>query len=236
MDDLIFRGIQVEDKDQLQELHEQFFPVRYSSEFYNNAVRGVGIKKLPLFSIVVLRDKQIVGFILAQFFPLGQAEDREALDIYNSEKRIMDPEVMYILTIGCIPEMRKQGLASRLVNMCVEHSSNNPKCGAVYLHVLTSNQAAIRLYERNAFLFYHTRYNFYEINGADYSAYLYLLPLNQFSITRSLFHEIWRVCDGIVFQVNSAIRNIMLVLSATKIQKEKRVEDSGPIVYGSDML
>ena len=234
MEELTYRSILAEDKCKIQELHEQFFPVRYSPEFYENAVRGTGIRNLPLFSVVVLQDKRIVGFLLAQFFPLGWAEDKEALDIYNKEKQIMDPEVMYILTIGCIPEMRKQGLASKLVNMCVEHSANNPKCGAVYLHVLTSNQAAIRLYERNLFIFYHTRYNFYEIDGQAHSAYLYLLPLNQFSITRSLLHEIWMVCDNLVTQVGSALRTIMLALSTSKSKKSKRVEDSSPIVYGSD--
>ena len=140
---------------------------------------------------------------------------------------------MYILTIGCIPEMRKKGLASELVKMCVEHSANNPNCGAIYLHVLTSNHAAIRLYERNAFLFYLTRYDFYEIDGEPHAAYLYLLPMNKFCIKRSLLHEIFRVCDSIVLQVKSAFHSVILALKAPKFKRIKRVEDR-PIVYGSD--
>ena len=116
--------------------------------------------------------------------------------------------------------------------MC-EHSANNPNCGAIYLHVLTSNHAAIRLYERNAFLFYLTRYDFYEIDGEPHAAYLYLLPMNKFCIKRSLLHEIFRVCDSIVLQVKSAFHSFILALKAPKFKRIKRVEDR-PIVYGSD--
>ena len=93
MKELIFRGIRAEDKSQLRELHEQFFPVRYSPEFYDNAVQGIGIKKFPLFSVIVEKDERIVGFLLSQFFPLDQAEDGKAVDIYSHERRITDPKL-----------------------------------------------------------------------------------------------------------------------------------------------
>lgn len=228
--DLTFRSIEAEDKDRLKELHEEFFPVKYSDQFYDNASKGVGIKSLPLFSLIVLRDDEVVGFLLSQFMPLDKSEDWESLDIYKDGKNAQDTDVMYILTIGCIPELRRSGLASKLVNMCVEYSTSNPKCGAVYLHVLTTNQAAIKLYEKNSFIFYHTRYNYYDIEGEKCSAYLYLLPLNNFIARVSLFHQIWLVCDDFVAQVGSALRNIL----SWGPEPRGKVEDHGPIVYGSD--
>jgi ribosomal protein S18 acetylase RimI-like enzyme len=182
-------------------MHEKFFPVNYSDQFYESSCKGIGIRGLPLYSIIATRDDKIVGFLLSQFLPLSQAEDREALDIsyYGPDAdEVQAPEAMYILTLGCTPELRHLGLASKMVNMCVLHSKNNPRCGAVYLHVLVSNTAAIHFYEKNHFTFYRTRYNYYEFDDKMHTAYLYLLPMNNFAVNQSFYHKFWMLADVVL--------------------------------------
>lgn len=40
--EVYFRGIQPSDYEQLKLLHEVFFPVRYSENFYRDACNGIG--------------------------------------------------------------------------------------------------------------------------------------------------------------------------------------------------
>ncbi len=58
------------------------------------------------------------------------------------------------MTLGSIPEFRRMGLASVLVDSAVNYAETSPDCGAVFLHVIHYNTAAIKLYERNRFHFF----------------------------------------------------------------------------------
>lgn len=198
MEGVVFRAVRPDDVEALRLLHEQFFPVRYSEKFYESACNGIGLRGLPLYSIIATKDESIVGFLLSQLLPLSEAEDRDAIDVFNESKTSDDTEVMYILTLGCIPKLRHLGLASTMVKMCESHCRNSPQCGALYLHVIVSNEAAIGFYEKNDFIFYRTRYNYYEIGGLSHTAYLYLLPMNDFTPVRSFYHRFWMLTDRVV--------------------------------------
>jgi ribosomal protein S18 acetylase RimI-like enzyme len=203
MDAVVFREVRTDDVAELRTLHEQFFPVRYSEKFYEGACHGIGLRGLPLYSIIATKEDRIVGFLLSQFLPLSVAEDRDAIDVFSESKKSDDTEVMYILTLGCIPKLRHLGIASAMIKMCESHCRNNPQCGALYLHVIVSNRAAIGFYEKNGFIFYRTRYNYYEIGGLSHTAYLYLLPLNDFAPVHSLYHRFWMLTDRVVRSISS---------------------------------
>jgi ribosomal protein S18 acetylase RimI-like enzyme len=125
---LIYRSILPQDKDRIQELHEQFFPVRYSPQFYQDMVEGKGIFGGNLYSVIVENGKkEVVGFVLAQMLAYpSQCDDH---DLFSSNDSVQ--EVFYILTIGSLPEYRKQGIASKLIHMCIEYAQGFPSCGAV---------------------------------------------------------------------------------------------------------
>ena len=59
------------------------------------------------------------------------------------------PEMFYIMTLGT--SLRRMGLGSILVNRVVDMIKSKQECGALYLHVITYNETAIKLYERLGF-------------------------------------------------------------------------------------
>ncbi len=61
------------------------------------------------------------------------------------------PEMFYIMTLGTSTKFRRVGLGSILVNRVVDMIKAKQECGALYLHVITYNATAIKLYERLGF-------------------------------------------------------------------------------------
>ena len=55
---------------------------------------------------------------------------------------------MYILTLGTSHYHRRRGVAQRLLQEALRYANqaNDYRCRAVYLHVITYNQAAIKFY------------------------------------------------------------------------------------------
>ena len=53
--------------------------VHYSDKFYEEACLGFGLQKAPLFSIIVRRGGEMVGFLLAQFMSTAECEDVDLL-------------------------------------------------------------------------------------------------------------------------------------------------------------
>lgn len=176
---LIYRAIERRDKEIIQKLHEDFFPVRYSPQFYEDIVEGVGIFNGQLYSIIVETEyHEVIGFILAQMlnYP-AQCEDH---DLFNATDRVS--QVFYILTIGCVPQYRKQGVASKLIQMSIEYARTVPSCGAVYLHVIDYNHSAVKLYQKNRFQYLKTNQAFYHINNEYYNAFVYIYYLQDYRL------------------------------------------------------
>ncbi len=125
---ITYRGIQKSDRDILQQLHEEFFPVKYSQSFYDGIVNNKGIHGMPLYSVIALNEAgEIVGFILAQLFDYpSRAEDIDLFAFPQQPK-----QVFYILTLGLKPEYRRYGIASNMIKMCINYASSYITCGAV---------------------------------------------------------------------------------------------------------
>jgi ribosomal protein S18 acetylase RimI-like enzyme len=52
---LLIRPLQEHDRDPLQQLHEEIFPVKYTDEFYDNAVRNKSMSGHPIYSRVIVK-------------------------------------------------------------------------------------------------------------------------------------------------------------------------------------
>jgi Acetyltransferase (GNAT) family len=65
-----------------------------------------------------------------------------------------------------------------LLQRCILYAQSQPRCGAMYLHVITYNVAAIRLYEKAGFTFIKQVPDYYKISGNLYSCYLYVKYIN----------------------------------------------------------
>merc|ERR1712060_154463 len=82
----------------------------------------------------------------------------------------------YILTLGVCDGFRRRGLARELLKRSLEHVyTNMPQVHAVYLHVVTYNEAAIQLYESMKFFRIGFFSAFYLLHGKPYDSFLYAL-------------------------------------------------------------
>ena len=78
-----------------------------------------------------------------------------------------------IMTVGVITEFRHRELGSTLVKKVISVVEQDNDCGAIYLHVITHNSAAIRFYEKLGFFRVKEIKDYYKIEGKNYNCYLY---------------------------------------------------------------
>jgi len=246
---IIFRSIQPSDREMIQRLHEEWFPVRYQSEFYDDLVHGkmyptgdplytkvavvvavVGddddhdtidhdpqeLDPIPLSGSSLAqpyhpnnpngdndhhcndrtnhKTDRIVACIVATMVPahrLNRASrglllpdsfqgGRQTLTVSStsstSSSASSTASACYIMTLGTVLEYRQYGLATTLVEQCIQEMVLTlPSCGALYLHVLTTNRAAIRFYEQDRLQFHRVTelFNYYVIDQEQCNCYLY---------------------------------------------------------------
>lgn len=186
-----FRSFQANDREQVQGLHEEWFPVRYKQEFYDDLVHqrmfnsgenlftyaavyhdDDSVQQIPnndpehaqscSSSCISSQDKSenedsIVACVVGSFVDVSRSDNTTTSLLISNPSRYT--RLFYIMTLGTETEFRHARLATTLVKKCIQIVENDSQCGALYLHVITFNTAAIRLYERLGF------YRVQEIEG-----------------------------------------------------------------------
>lgn len=182
-----FRPIEYKDKRRVRELHEEWFPVTYHDDFYEELANGrMASTGEPLFVMLAVVQRQnvtrgkhpafdeeedIIGCIVGSFV--------SASSLSQSTQNLLAPNarrhnrLFYIMTLGCVNSYRRIGLGTLLVQQCAQQVQADPSCGSLYLHVITSNAAAINFYERQGFHRVKEIENYYSIEGRLYNCYLY---------------------------------------------------------------
>jgi ribosomal protein S18 acetylase RimI-like enzyme len=118
----------------------------------NSDDMGVKIGMEPLeISPKQKRTEQIIGCIVGSFNTLDKLD--ASLSTLLIENPTHHSRVFYIMTLGTAVEYRHLGIGTTLVERAVSHAQQDERCGAVYLHVITYNQAAISFYEKLGFVF-----------------------------------------------------------------------------------
>ena len=131
------------------------------------------------FTLCIVVDLKIVGVIVAVIESQSVSEFRD--DTIFSMPFSVNNKVAYILVLGVVKEYRRLGLASLLINQLVVHLTSNPvhrNVKAIYLHVLTTNTDAIRLYEKNNFKCHSFLPEYYFIYEQKRDGYCYCLYIN----------------------------------------------------------
>jgi ribosomal protein S18 acetylase RimI-like enzyme len=169
-----YRPILPKDRPRIQQLHEEWFPVSYQSDFYDHLVMGKMCHSgEDLYTnVAVNAQDEIVACLVGAVVP--------STKLNSASRQLLLPasyehtKLCYIMTLGTVPEYRKGGLASTLVEQCIRDVIlPHPECGALYLHVITLNQSAIRFYERLGFWRVQEIKDYYTIDGKQYNCYLY---------------------------------------------------------------
>ena len=181
-----------EEMSELAILHKEWFPVQYGEDFFqellmgheNNFAYGVYLDNLQEIGNMGRELEILVGGIsirIQQEFCLQlQHPDQH---IYNLCS-LFRGGMAYIMTIGVIDELRRNGIASYLLNKTIELLVNTrPEVKGLCLHVIDHNQSAIHFYIKNGFTVIKTIPDYYLIDGINYSAfwlckYLYSEPAN----------------------------------------------------------
>ncbi|ETV91678.1 hypothetical protein H310_13755 [Aphanomyces invadans] len=122
----------------LRVLNQVIFPVRYNDAFYTDIVSTP--RELSKYGCV---NGMIVSSICCRVETMPDGFER-----------------VYIMTLGVLEPYRKHSLGGALLESVLAHCERM-KMDHIYLHVQTSNAAAIRFYERHGFHVTQTIYNYY---------------------------------------------------------------------------
>ncbi|XP_049624454.1 N-alpha-acetyltransferase 60 isoform X1 [Suncus etruscus] len=162
-----------DDLDTVKLLCRDWFPIEYPDSWYRDITSN---KKF--FSLAATYQGAIVGMIVAEIKSRTKIHKEDG-DILASSFSV-DTQVAYILSLGVVKEFRKHGIGSLLLESLKEHISTTAQdhCKAIYLHVLTTNSAAISFYENRDFTQHHYLPYYYSIRGVLKDGFTYVLYLN----------------------------------------------------------
>lgn len=139
------------DIQKIKELNISIFPIRYSDEFYETLFsQGVFT-----YSVGYEEMRGIVSFRVAKGESVGRTSpSMNCLYKENRCQKCADREeedsLTYIIILGLLAEARGKGLGRRMMEF-IEDESVKRGVGHIALHVIVSNEGAIRFYEKMGF-------------------------------------------------------------------------------------
>jgi len=122
--------IHVNNINQLRKLNETCFPVTYADKFYN---------EIPTLQ------REFTQFAYSGGFSIGAVCGRVEATPDPERKRL------YIMTIGVLIAYRGRGVGRFLLDYLVKNAEERSDLAMVYLHVQTSNAAALDFYKNAGF-------------------------------------------------------------------------------------
>ncbi|XP_004692211.1 PREDICTED: N-alpha-acetyltransferase 60 [Condylura cristata] len=149
-----------DDIDTVKRLCGDWFPIEYPDSWYRDITSN---KKF--FSLAATYRGAIVGMIVAE--------------IKSRTKVHREVSLSPAVAAGCA--LGAAGAAgSLLLESLKDHISSTAQdhCKAIYLHVLTTNSAAISFYENRAFRQHHYLPYYYSIRGVLKDGFTYVLYIN----------------------------------------------------------
>ncbi|CAH0381840.1 unnamed protein product [Bemisia tabaci] len=161
------------DIEEVQALCQTCFPIYYPYSWY------LDITSNPRFySLAAVYDGVIIGLIVAEIKPYVKLNEEDQ-DILSASMESYT-QVGYILSLGVSPDHRRNGVASLLLDNLISHltTAENSSCKAVFLHVLTTNSAAIQFYEQRHFRLHSFVPFYYFIGNKFKDGFTYVLYIN----------------------------------------------------------
>lgn len=141
--DVQLRFLCPDDLEEVRTLCQDWFPIDYPLSWYIDITSST-----RFYALAAVYNLTIIGLIVAEIKPFVRMnkEDRDILAETRSNKYA---EVAYILSLGVHKNHRRNGIASLLLDALIRNltSSERPQVKAIFLHVLTTNKAAIMFYE-----------------------------------------------------------------------------------------
>lgn len=173
LNDVQVRFLCPADLEEVKRLCRVWFPIEYPDVWYDEITSST-----RFFSLAATFNKNILGLLVAEVKTksLCNKEDAGILSFRFGD----DATLAYILSIGVVKEYRRHGIGSLLLDSLLCHitTPERQNCKAVYLHVLTTNFAAMQFYEKRRFTQFRYLPLYYAIKGTHRDGFSYVLYIN----------------------------------------------------------
>ncbi|OUC47907.1 acetyltransferase, GNAT family [Trichinella nativa] len=127
-----------------QRINGIVFPVNYNARFYEDVLSTTNIAKFAYFNDIV------VGAMCCRIL------------LVNNEKKL------YIMTLGCLPNYRRFGLGTMMLEHVFDYCRKNSSISGIFLHVQVNNDVALEFYRKFGFEVHSVVENYYKrITPAD---------------------------------------------------------------------
>ncbi|KRY45722.1 N-alpha-acetyltransferase 50 [Trichinella britovi] len=128
----------------LKRINGIVFPVNYNARFYEDVLSTTNIAKFAYFNDIV------VGAMCCRIL------------LVNNEKKL------YIMTLGCLPNYRRFGLGTMMLEHVFDYCRKNSSISGIFLHVQVNNDVALEFYRKFGFEVHSVVENYYKrITPAD---------------------------------------------------------------------
>lgn len=176
------RFLTPEDIPEVKKLCAEWFPIEYPDIWYQEIASNP-----KFYSLAASYHSNIIGLIVCEI-KLKSKLNKEDSDIL-SPSFPSTTQVAYILSLGVVVDYRSHGIGSLLLDSLLSYLTTKEKgdCKVAYLHVLSTNQTAIRFYERRNFSAHSYLPYYYSIQGKPRDGYSYVLYINGGKPPWSLF-------------------------------------------------
>lgn len=178
LESIEFKKIENESElEEIKKLHKEWFPVEYPDAFFREMYGGRYQTLLAIYRAKVLGQKKTETFILGSI-------TYEILEIDNNVHQFSIKQLcnqdrgLYIVTFGVVNELRKKGLAGRLLDQVIQIAKERRNIKYIYLDVVTYNKTAINFYLKHGFRYIYCKENNYLLFSKWYHAGVYALFLN----------------------------------------------------------
>ncbi|KAF7269711.1 N-alpha-acetyltransferase 60 isoform X1 [Rhynchophorus ferrugineus] len=192
--DVQLRFLCPEDLDEVRALCQDWFPIEYPFYWYEEITSS----NSRFYSLAAVYKHQIIGLIVAEIKPHSCLNEEDAGIL---AKNFRDCDIAYILSLGVLKEYRRNGIATLLLDSLLKNltTPERGKVKAVFLHVLTTNSAAIMFYEKRKFRLHTFLPYYYSIKGKCKDGFMYVLYINE-------GHPPWSIYDYIKFMCGRVIK------------------------------
>eukprot|EP00923_Selenidium_pygospionis_P004733 GHVN01007834.1.p1 GENE.GHVN01007834.1~~GHVN01007834.1.p1 ORF type:complete len:254 (-),score=49.46 GHVN01007834.1:69-764(-) len=152
----------------MKKLFHASFPVGYGSRFYEDALKDLEFTTLGLSYDV------LVGAVCGKVItPSEMSNASQVMQLSLKTPPKSDPNTLkvYIKSLCTLAPYRGFGIASQLVVWLLNKATERGDIAEVYLHVQTTNTAAISFYKRFGFSITDTIPDYYNTLNEDKDAY-----------------------------------------------------------------
>ena len=212
---IIYKPLSKDSFQDVKNLHKEWFPIDYDDDFFSNVLNNNGGKYFTIGAFYNIKtdnkDKEVIlGLAFCEFEyvmdQLNKFINDKILDEINGNISICDElksymkcqfdKYIYIMTIGVMDEFRQMNIGSNLLKYIYNIALKIDRCIAIYLHVISYNETAIKFYQKNKYKNVAKIDNYYNFEDKNYDAFVFMRTISKIE------KEEFKIKSGIAIKEN----------------------------------